>query len=650
VCSLAPGDFHPAAYESLHTALATPDSGVSQALAEAAEGAPGVATLEAEDGSYRVWVRELRIADAPDAEPAGYIVSAVSQAVTTETERTTTQLIIMWSVVAVVALVGLGVWVARRVSAPLAALSDGAQRVADGDFYTKIEVSGANEIADLAESFNQMTDSLRERSESLTKKVLELATLYEMSRSLGSTLEMEVLLENVLDSALRIFDLELGYVTVRDQDTGHLDLVAWRASGDDRPDEKALRNSMSEWVIREGRPLIFNPGEGVAETRIDDVSGALAALCVPLTAPEGSIGAICVGSHDPEFRFNGDDVRLLSTIANHVTIAIGNIELFSSLQEAYLSTVRSLAAAVDAKDAFTRGHSDKVAAYGTMIGERLGLAHEQRIALEMAAYLHDIGKIGISEEILLKPGKLSDAEMAQMSHHPLIGANILKPVGFPWPITPIVRHHHERWDGGGYPAGLKGEEIPLLARVLSVADAFEAMTSDRPYRSARTIEEALEELVRCSGTQFDPRVVQAFEEVMSETPVFEEGIDVGDLEDVDADEAQAIFVAVAEGMLDSFRKLGGPRLAANVEKELTESCRRAGIPVSVAAGRVTSRVDEIEDHDTQLIVMRETLRIFDETMGRMSGTTLVDHFYADALSALSGRMQRIASELDFHTA
>ena len=647
-CSLTPGDIDPDAYDVLQAELHDSNPEIQAALEDAESGKPGIATIDSGGGTYRAWARQLYLEDDPLGEPAGYLVSIVSQAVTAEAERTTTQLIIMWSIIAILSLVGLGVWVARRVSAPLAELAEGATRVADGDFSTRIEVSGANEIADLADAFNQMTESLKERSESLTKKVLELATLYEMSRALGSTLEMSVLLESVLDSALKIFDLDLGYVTVREKETDQLDLVAWRAPGDDRPDEKALRSSMAEWVIREGRPLIFNPTEDAGDSQIDTVSGALAALCVPLTATEGSIGAISVGSHDADFRFNSDDVRLLSTIANHATIAIGNIELFSSLQEAYLATVRSLAAAVDAKDAFTRGHSDKVAAYAIMIGEGLGLSHEQRVALEMAAYLHDIGKIGIKEEILLKPGKLSDAEMAQMSHHPLIGANILKPVGFPWPITPIVRHHHERWDGDGYPAGLKGEEIPLLARVLTVADAFEAMTADRPYRAARSLDEGLQELVRCSGSQFDSRIVTAFEEVMQESPMFDENIELDDLGDVDPEEAQAIFVAVAEGMLDSFRKLGGPRLAANVEKDLTGACRRAGIPVSVAAGRVESQVGEIEDPATQLVVMRETLRIFDETMSRMSGTTLVEHFYSDALSGLSGRMQRIAEGLEFN--
>ncbi len=177
----------------------------------------------------------------------------------------------------------------------------------------------------------------------------------------------------------------------------------------------------------------------------------------------------------------------------------------------------------------------------------------------MAAYLHDIGKIGVKEEILLKPGKLSDAEMGQMRHHPLIGANILKPVGFPWPITPIVRHHHERWDGDGYPAGLKGEEIPLLARMLTVADAFEAMTADRPYRARSHVDEGLAELVRCAGSQFDPahrarRSSRSCKSLRSSMRTSSSRSS----EDVDPEEAQAIFVAVGEGMLVELPQLGGP--------------------------------------------------------------------------------------------
>jgi len=557
----------------------------------------------------------------------------VSQRMSDQAGRTTTNLIVMWSIVAVVSLVGLGGWVARRVSDPLVELAEGARRIADGDFSTKVHVEGENEIAVLAETFNDMTDSLKDRSETLTKKVLELATLYEMSRALGSTLDMDELLSSVLDSALRIFDLDLGYVALREKESGALAIRAVR--GGDHGAGEAVRSSMSEWVVREGRPLIFNPDPAADGGQIDSLTGAKAALCVPLVSSEGTIGSITVGSSDAGYRFNSDDVRLLSTIGNHVTIAIGNIELFTSLQEAYLATVRSLAAAVDAKDTYTRGHSDRVAAYATLIAERMDLSHEQRVALEMAAYLHDIGKIGVKEEILLKPGKLTDDEMGQMKHHPLIGANILKPVAFPWAITPIVRHHHEHWDGTGYPAGLKGEEIPLLARVLTAADSYEAMTADRPYRVGRT--------------QFDARMVEILAEVVEELERTGDGLVGESTAEIAPEEARAIFAALVDGVLASFRRLGGPRLAANVESEVDSYFQAEKMPFRVARGKLSFTEDAPLTVDGELDQMRSALRRIDVIVGRVSGTTLVDHFYADALDGFSARMRHLANVLAFRS-
>jgi putative nucleotidyltransferase with HDIG domain len=631
--------------DQIAEALSGDDPIVSEVLEQALRGGVGTGVTQISDLRYRMHVHKLEL----EGDPLGghiYLMGFVSQQVTDEARSTTTSLIAMWSVIAAFALVVLGGWVARRVSDPLVELTEGARHIAEGDFTTKIESSGTNEIAELAVTFNQMTDSLQERSETLTKKVLELATLYEMSRALGSTLDMDVLLESVLDSALRIFNVDLGYATLRDRETGKLKIRAWRGS-DLQADEKGLRNSMSEWVVREGRPLIFNPTRGLEEERVDAVTGALAALCVPLVSNEGTVGSITVGSHDPSFRFNSDDVRLLSTIANHVTIAIGNIELYSNLQEAYLSTVRSLAAAVDAKDPFTRGHSDGVAKYAVMIAKEMDLSYEQQTAIEVAAYLHDIGKIGIKEEILLKPGVLTDAEMAQMRHHPLIGANILRPVGFPWPITPVVRHHHERWDGDGYPAGLRGEETPLLARILTVADAFEAMIADRPYRIGLTIPEAVTELQRCSGTQFDSKIVDVFIKTTEDEFGRMEPLGAGVVDEPHPEEAQAIFVALCDGMFSSFRKLGGPRLASNIEDEINAFFTQEELPFKITHGRMStvgsggiSCIVEIEH-------MRIALEQIDATMSRTSGNTLVDHFYTDAMAGLSERMRAMAVLLDF---
>jgi len=638
----------PAEHTALATALSSADSQVKTAVRSAGASDSGSVRLRLDGTSYQARAQEMRLTSGAANTPGelgGYVVGIVSQRVSDQAAGTTINLIMLWSVVAVIALAVLGGWVARSVSAPLIALADGARRIADGDFTTKVSVAGSNEVATLASSFNDMTESLQERSESLTKKVLELATLYEMSRALGSTLDMDELLGSVLDSALRIFDLGLGYVTLREKDTSELSIRAARGAEHDAT--TAIRSSMSEWVVREGRPLIFNPDPAAGADRIDVVTGAKAALCVPLVSAEGTIGSITIGSNDPTYRFNSDVVRLLSTIANHVTIAVGNIELFTSLQEAYLATVRSLAAAVDAKDTYTRGHSDRVAGYATLIAERMGLAHEQRTALEMAAYLHDIGKIGVKEEILLKPGMLTEDEMDQMRHHPLIGANILKPVAFPWAITPVVRHHHEHYDGSGYPAGLTGEEIPLLARILTAADSYEAMTADRPYRAGRSSAEAITEMRKCAGSQFDPRVVELLAEIVEELERTGDGLLSESIDAVAPDEARAIFSAIVDGVFSSFRRLGGPRLASNVETEIDSFMRTECMPFRLTRGRVTFTEDASPITAFEIEQMRSALAEMDSVMGRVSGTTLVEHFYSDAYDGLSVRMRHLAGVLHF---
>ncbi|MHB1340962.1 MAG: HD domain-containing phosphohydrolase [Coriobacteriia bacterium] len=634
--------------DGLRESLAKTDAAVLSAVDDSA--GDNTWPLRVLGTQYRVKASEVRFEDDPTGSMA-YLAVALPTTVAEDARTTTTSLISMWSVVAVLFLVGLNWYMARRVSDPLASLSASVGRVADGDFSAKVSFNGANEITELADNFNLMTDSLRERTESLTKKVLELATLYEMSRALGSTLDLDVLLDSVLDSAMRIFNVELGYVTLRDRDSGAIVVRSWRGGAERaRPDEAAVRSSMSEWVIREARPLIFNPPRdtGEAATRVDSVSGALAALCVPLVSGDGTIGAITVGSRDANQRFTSDDVRLLATIANHVTIAIGNIDLFSSLQDAYLATVRALAAAVDAKDPYTRGHSDRVAKFALVIGESMDLSGEQRTALEMAAYLHDIGKIGISEEILLKPGKLSDEEMGQMRHHPLIGANILKPIAFPWPIAPVVRHHHEHYDGRGYPAGLKGEEIPMLARVLTVADAYEAMIADRPYRAGRSEQDAVLELRRCSGTHFDPRVVDAFIHVLEEVPEVLVQSDDSRARDLGPEETRAVFVAVCDGMFANFRRLGGPRLAANLEQEINARFAAEGLPYSLNAGHLVAADDGEAADEVRIERMRSAMQAISAFIERTSGASLVSHFYAEALESLPERMRRSAELLGLH--
>jgi len=303
--------------------------------------------------------------------------------------------------------------------------------------------------------------------------------------------------------------------------------------------------------------------------------------------------------------------------------------------------VRSLAAAVDAKDPYTKGHSDRVAQYATKIAQHMTFSRDQQLALEIAAYLHDIGKIGIKEHILSKPGILSEGEMAEMRHHPLIGANILKPVGFPWSVAPIVRHHHERWDGTGYPAGLRGDEIPFLARVLSVADAFEAMTADRPYRAARTYEDAIQELERCAGTHFDPDIVTSFVE-MIELGRIDSG-HVSGIDEIGPEEASATFIVLAEGLVSSFSRLAGPRMATRAETEINAAFVLSNLPFRINKGRLS--IQETRGSSFANEDYRSALSVIDEIMERMSGPSLLEQYHSEAALAMSNRMASVAEQM-----
>jgi HD-GYP domain-containing protein (c-di-GMP phosphodiesterase class II) len=194
--------------------------------------------------------------------------------------------------------------------------------------------------------------------------------------------------------------------------------------------------------------------------------------------------------------------------------------VLESLQETYIATMKSLAQVIEAKDRTTRGHLDRTQAYGLALARRIN----PEIATQELGYgffLHDIGKVGIPEHILCKAGPLSGDEWSVMRTHPLVGAQIVAPINFLGDAVELVRHHHERFDGEGYPDGLRGDEIPLSARIFSVADAFDAMTSDRPYRNAIGVERAIAEIQDGSGSQFDPEVVRAFVGMVYEEPADE---------------------------------------------------------------------------------------------------------------------------------
>jgi PAS domain S-box-containing protein len=242
------------------------------------------------------------------------------------------------------------------------------------------------------------------------------------------------------------------------------------------------------------------------------------AVAVPLRSDEETIGVCCLGrTHRSDAEPFGDaEVRLFEAIADIGGTAIRRARLIASLEQSYMQMVLSLARTMDARDSYTSGHSERISEWADAVACALGCGDAERQDIRWGALLHDIGKIGVPDSILRKPGRLTEAEWAIMRRHPEIGESILASTDRMRGVAGLVRHHQEKWDGSGYPDGLKGEEIPLGARILAVCDAYSAITDDRPYKKARSREDALAELRRCAGAQFDPRVVEAFCRLQSE--------------------------------------------------------------------------------------------------------------------------------------
>lgn len=238
------------------------------------------------------------------------------------------------------------------------------------------------------------------------------------------------------------------------------------------------------------------------------------ALMVPIRCRAGVSGAISLGPKLTGQPFSPGDLRMLETMGNSFAVALQNAALYQQLQQSYVSTIGALVSAIEAKDKYTRGHTARVAHYARALAVALDLDRDQLKQVEYGAALHDVGKIGMHDDILNKQGRLDDAEFAAMRNHPVIGDRILARIDFLREARQAVRHHHERVDGTGYPDGLKGDQIPLLAKIVCVADAFDAMTTTRPYSQPISLDQAIAILESKAGSQFDPQVVAAFVQLL----------------------------------------------------------------------------------------------------------------------------------------
>ncbi len=349
------------------------------------------------------------------------------------------------------------------------------------------------------------------------KMFKNLSILYNISSNLNQLKDIKEILNDVMDNitGLTPFDSVGIYLTRENEKI--LPLVAWRGVSNEFSDKFSnmdLRKGLGRIICEKREPIILDFGEIDNEFKpIVGEEGLRYIIFVPLVSKRELSGIIAFGSNFP-VSDSYKDPELLKSIGVQIGLAINNAKLYEDVEELFMSTVKVLSSAIDAKSPWTRGHSERVTNYSVLIGERVMLDDRDIDDLEIAGLLHDIGKIGVIEDLLDKPGKLTDEEFAVVKEHPIKGAEILKPIKQFESIIPVIVHHHENFDGTGYPYGLKGENIPFLSRIISVADTYDAMTAERPYRPTPGREKAMIELKRCSGTQFDPELVNIFLDIL----------------------------------------------------------------------------------------------------------------------------------------
>ena len=347
-------------------------------------------------------------------------------------------------------------------------------------------------------------------------KVKKLRILKEVSQVLNSTLDEKEVRRRAIEAATHLMDAEAGSLLLIDEEKQELFFEV--ALGKQGEQIREIRLSMGEgiagWVASTGKPLILDDVQSDTRfsRRADEKSSFKTRnmICVPVKIHEKVIGVLQAMNKANNERFTQWDLEDFQSLSDQVGIAIENANLYKELKEAFLGTAEALGDAIEAKDAYTAGHTQRVLSYSLMMGRQLGLASAELENLKLAAALHDIGKIGVDDQILRKPGRLDDEEKKKMDDHTLIGPRIVQNIKQMQAVVPGIRHHHEKYDGTGYPQKLKGEGIPLVARIIGVADCFDAMTTDRPYRKGLPVKTALDEIHKMSGTQFDGKVVKAF--------------------------------------------------------------------------------------------------------------------------------------------
>ena len=342
-------------------------------------------------------------------------------------------------------------------------------------------------------------------------RLREIVSLQELSLELQATLSLKEVIDSTLAKCISNAGCALATLYLKDEQTDKFQEGGVLVHPDAPPGSSPGKLNFGAIIEEfESRNFVLVHGQAAADRYfISPPKDLVSLMCIPLVVRTKYIGILALYSYIYDVRFTEGQRKMFSMLGSRTAAAIDNAMLFNNLQQTFRQTIQGLARAIEAMDKYTAGHSDRVMIYAKITAEELGQTQDQIELVVQAGALHDIGKLGCHAN-LNKTGKLTREEYGIFKEHPSYGKEIVEPISFLHPIIPGVHLHHERWDGKGYPLGLSKEEIPIIARILAVADAYDAMTSNRAYRRALSHEVAIQELKRCSGTQFDPTIVEAF--------------------------------------------------------------------------------------------------------------------------------------------
>lgn len=366
----------------------------------------------------------------------------------------------------------------------------------------------------------------------LNEAINRLSALNQISRMFGMERNKKQIYRMAVSLPAELLQAEIGHLLLFDKEQNELHLEYSQGFAEPKGQARHVLpkgKGVAGWVAANRKPLLVQDFSSQDIFPITSSRGyeRSTAISVPIMIRDELIGVISLINKKTNLPFNEEEKTLLTTIASETAMAIDNTLLLEKIQKSYFSMIQSLIVAVESKDVYTSGHSERVTQYSVLIAEQLGLSLEQLEIIQQAATLHDIGKITVELSILNKPTALNSEEYNKIKMHPLIGYRIIEPIDFDKRVKLAVLQHHERLDGSGYPDGRIGNDILLEARILAAADAFDAMTTRRPYRDPLTISEALDEMTSNTGVQFDGEVVNVLSKIVHSMTSTGAGLMVG---------------------------------------------------------------------------------------------------------------------------